>query len=119
MANPVGSSHPRRVDVAYQAVAATVCTAPQGDRLGGREDSNLQLFGAAVTEEQAKRSEVVRALRCAFNGALTPMVQFLLEHKDLSREELSQLRDLIDAARRSQGEAPGKAGRAARPPRRE
>ena len=80
---------------------------------------NLQLFAAAVTQEQAKRSEIVRALRCAFNGALTPMVQFLLEHEELSREELSQLRDLIDAARSSRESTPGEAGRAARPPPRE
>jgi predicted transcriptional regulator len=35
-------------------------------------------------------------LKRAFDGALTPMMQFLIEHEGLSQEEASQLRKLVN-----------------------
>src|SRR5256885_1748610 len=52
---------------------------------------NLTLYRSVVTREQAQRGELLYALKNAFNGALTPMVQCLLETNDLSAEELAQL----------------------------
>ena len=48
----------------------------------------LTLYRSAVTREQAQRSELLYALKHAFNGALTPMVQCLLDTGDLSAKEL-------------------------------
>jgi predicted transcriptional regulator len=59
---------------------------------------NLQLFSSCISEVQAKRGEFRRMLQRAFNGALTPMMQFLIEHEGLSPEEASQLRKLADKA---------------------
>jgi BlaI family penicillinase repressor len=56
---------------------------------------NLQLFSSCVSEIEAKRGEFRRMLQRAFDGALTPMMQFLIEHEGLSKEEASQLRELI------------------------
>jgi len=44
----------------------------------------------------AKRGELRKLLRRAFDGALTPMVQFLIEHEGLSKEEASGLRRLVN-----------------------
>jgi predicted transcriptional regulator len=62
---------------------------------------NLTLYRSAVTREQAQRGELLYALKHAFNGALTPMVQCLLETKDLSAEELAELEAVIKARKRS------------------
>ncbi len=62
---------------------------------------NLTLFRSAVTREQAQRGELFYALKHAFNGALTPMVQCLLETGDLSAEELAKLESLIKARKKS------------------
>jgi predicted transcriptional regulator len=35
-------------------------------------------------------------LKRAFDGALTPMMQFLIEHGGLSKEEAAQLRKLVN-----------------------
>jgi predicted transcriptional regulator len=59
------------------------------------------LFRSAVTREQAQRGELLYALKHAFNGALTPMLQCLLDTGDLSARELSQLEELIKAKKRS------------------
>jgi len=58
------------------------------------------LFRSAVTREQAQRGELLYTLKHAFNGALTPMLQCLLDTGDLSARELSQLEELIKAKKR-------------------
>jgi predicted transcriptional regulator len=40
-------------------------------------------------------------LKRAFDGALTPMMQFLIEHEGLSKEEALQLRKLVNRAKKS------------------
>ena len=62
---------------------------------------NLTLYRSVVTREQAQRGELLYALKHAFNGALTPMVQCLIESRDLSAEELNQLESLIKARKKS------------------
>jgi len=62
-----------------------------------RKNPHLSLFRSAVTPAQARRGELAYALKHAFDGALTPMVQCLLETNDLTREELAGLESLIKA----------------------
>lgn len=62
---------------------------------------NLTMFRSAVTRRQAQRSELLYALRNAFNGALTPMVQCLLDSKDISAIELAELEKLIREKRKN------------------
>jgi BlaI family penicillinase repressor len=61
---------------------------------------NLTLYRSAITPQQAQRGELLYALKHAFNGALTPMVQCLLDSNDLSTEELARLESLIKAKKR-------------------
>ena len=64
---------------------------------------NLTLYRTAVTREQAQRGELLYALKHAFNGALTPMVQCLLDTNDVSREDLDKIKQLIAAHEKSRG----------------
>jgi BlaI family penicillinase repressor len=56
---------------------------------------NLTMYRSAVTREQAQRGELLYALKNAFNGALTPMMQCLLETGELTAKELAGLEALI------------------------
>ncbi len=56
---------------------------------------NLTLYRAAISSEQAQKGEVLYALKNAFNGALTPMVQCALDSRNLSESELAELEKLI------------------------
>ena len=56
---------------------------------------NITLYRSAVTKAQAQRGELLYALKHAFNGALTPMVQCLLDTGDVSRDELDKIKQLI------------------------
>ena len=64
---------------------------------------NLILYRSAVTAAQAQASEVMGAVKRAFNGALTPMMQFLIDSDNLSAEQLGKLETLIKAKRRRGG----------------
>ena len=64
----------------------------------------LYLYSADITLDQARRGEMAQAIKRAFDGALTPMMQFLLDSNDLSQEQLEDLEVLIKAKRRTADE---------------
>jgi BlaI family penicillinase repressor len=56
---------------------------------------NLYLYTSAITQFQARRGEIMRTVTRAFDGTLTPMMQFLIENDELSEQEYEQLEDLL------------------------
>jgi predicted transcriptional regulator len=62
---------------------------------------NATLYRAALKREEAQRGEVLYALKQAFNGALTPMVQCLIETGKVSASDLDELEELIKAKKRA------------------
>ena len=68
--------------------------------LAAEKVRNLTVYRSAVTREQAQRGELFYALKHAFNGALTPMVQCLLDTGNLSADELTELESLIKAKKK-------------------
>jgi BlaI family penicillinase repressor len=73
--------------------------------LKGAKSGKLTLYRTAVTREQAQRGELLYALKHAFNGALTPLVQCLLDTNEVSREELDQIKQLIAAHEKTGGKS--------------
>ena len=69
--------------------------------LKAKKEGKLTIYHSAVTREQAQRDELFYALKHAFNGALTPMVQCLLDNHDLNAEELAKIEALIKARKKS------------------
>ena len=63
--------------------------------LKARKEGKATIYNSAVTRRQAQRSELLYALKHAFNGALAPMVQCLLESKELDAHELAKIEELI------------------------
>ncbi|MHC4256055.1 MAG: BlaI/MecI/CopY family transcriptional regulator [Planctomycetota bacterium] len=61
---------------------------------------NLILYSSVITKGQAQSSEVFRTIRRAFDGALTPMMQFMLEENHLSEKQLGELERMIKNRRR-------------------
>ena len=61
---------------------------------------NLILYRSAITRPQAQKGEILGTIRRAFNGALTPMMQFLIEGDDFTAEQLSELGALIKKEKR-------------------
>ena len=65
---------------------------------------NLILYRSAITRVQAQKGEIMRAVKRAFDGALTPMMQFMLDEHNLSQKQLAELESLI-RKRRKKGTA--------------
>ena len=87
-------------DWAYSTVKTTMDRMFEKGLLKVSAIRNLQLFSPGISEVEAKRREVFRTVKRAFDGALTPTIQFLLEQEEFSDEELKELRRLVDRQRR-------------------
>ena len=61
---------------------------------------NLILYRSAITRAEAQNGEAMRTIKRAFDGAMTPMMQFLLDNKKLSADQLDELEALIKRARK-------------------
>jgi len=85
---------------AYSTVKTTMDRMVKKNFLKTKSIRNLQLFSSNTTEEEAKRNEIFKTIKRAFNGALTPMMQFLLQNENFSDEELIELRKLVKNATR-------------------
>jgi BlaI family penicillinase repressor len=70
------------------------------DLLSAEKIGKMTVYRSAVTRQQAQRGELLYALKHAFGGGLTPMVQSLLESGDLDAEELGKLEKLIREKRK-------------------
>jgi len=72
---------------------------------------NLILYRSAINKKEAQISEITRAVKRAFNGAFTPMMQFLLDSNSLSESELSQLEATIKKKRQKSKSKQAKASK--------
>ena len=92
----------RSKDWAYSTVKTTMDRMANKGYLKIEKIRNLQLFSSCVSEVEAKRGEFRKMLKRAFDGALTPMMQFLIENEGLSGDESKQLREFVNKARKNE-----------------
>jgi predicted transcriptional regulator len=85
---------------AYSTVKTTMDRMVAKGLLATKAIRNLQLFSSAISRDEARRLEVRKLLKRAFDGALTPMIQFLVEKESLSSAEIKELRELLSAPKR-------------------
>ena len=91
----------KQTEWTYSTVRTLMDRMVAKDLLTAEKVRNATVYKSAVTRVQAQRGELLYALKNAFNGALTPMVQCLLENNELSAEELAELESLIKAKKRT------------------
>ena len=85
---------------AYSTIKTTMDRMVRKRFLEVKRIRNLQLFTSCISEVDAKRGEFYRMLKRAFDGALTPMMQFLIEHESLSKGEIAKLRRIVSEGKR-------------------
>ncbi len=91
----------KRTEWTYSTVRTLMDRMVAKGLLTAEKVRNLTQYKSAITRAQAQRGELLYALKHAFNGALTPMVQCLLETNDLSADELAKLESVIKAKKRT------------------
>ena len=80
---------------AYSTVKTTMDRMAKKGLLDIERLRNLQLFSSCVSRRDAQKGEFRKMLERAFNGALSPMMQFLFESKELDKQDIAELRKLI------------------------
>ena len=91
----------KRTEWTYSTVRTLMDRMAAKGLLKAEKIRNQTIYRSAVNREQAQRGELLYALKHAFNGALTPMVQCLLETNKLSAAELAELESLLKTKRKS------------------
>jgi len=59
-------------------------------------DGNRYLYRAKVTREACRRSETRSFLSRVFDGAVAPALVHFLEHAELSKDEIKELKDILE-----------------------
>ena len=80
---------------AYSTVKTMMDRMVKKGLLSAKKICNLYIYSSAITRPQAQNTEIVRTLKRAFNGAMTPMMQFMIDNDDLSSDEYDQLEKMI------------------------
>jgi len=83
---------------AYSTIKTTMDRMVSKGLLEIKKIRNLQLFSSTINATQARKGEFHKMLSRAFDGALGPMMQYLVEHEKLSDDDLQQLRQLVGKA---------------------
>ncbi len=60
---------------------------------------NLILYRSTITRAEAQSAEIERTARRAFDGALAPVMQFLVGNGNLTEKELDELQAMIQEQR--------------------
>ncbi len=83
----------------YSAVRALLATLEEKGLVQHGKDSRRYVYTATVPEQRAKRTALKQLLATFFEGKPEKLVASLLDPKDqhLSREEISEIRRLIDS----------------------
>ena len=81
---------------AYSTVKTTMDRMVKKGILKLKRVRNLQLFEARLSRAEVATGELRRLLDRAFDGAVAPMVNHLVENEDLSAEDLAALRQMIE-----------------------
>ncbi|MGD0551090.1 MAG: BlaI/MecI/CopY family transcriptional regulator [Sedimentisphaerales bacterium] len=80
---------------AYSTVKTTMDRMVDKGLLKINKVRNLQLFSSQINRTQAAKGEFSKMLSRAFDGALAPMVQFLVENENISEEHVKELRGIV------------------------
>ena len=83
----------------YSTVKTMMDRMVEKDLLQTERIRNLYLYRSCITLSQAKKGEVMQAVKRAFDGALTPMMQFMLDSNNFTEEQLKELERLIKKKR--------------------
>ena len=81
---------------AYSTVKTTMDRMVKKGQLKLSKIRNLQLFSSNISRVEARRGEFRVMLKRAFDGAMTPMMQFLIDHKEFDSKDIEQLRELVE-----------------------
>lgn len=90
---------PKDINWAYTTVKTMLTRLAEKRVVKESKNGNVAFYEPILSRKKARRSALKSLVNQAFDGALTPMMQFLLDNDHLSKEQLSELESLIKKKR--------------------
>jgi BlaI family transcriptional regulator, penicillinase repressor len=87
----------------YTTVRTTMDRMAAKGLLATEKIRHMTLYRSAITREQAQQGDLLYTLKHAFDNALTPMLQCMLQSRQLSDAELAELESLLRQTRKQTG----------------
>ena len=91
----VQESLKKRTGWAYSTVKTMMDRMATKGLLETERIRKMILFRPGIKRIQAQRAELTRTVKRAFQGAFSPMVEFLLDDNTFSAEEIERLKELL------------------------
>ena len=91
---------PKDVNWAYTTVKTMLTRLAEKKVVKESKNGNVAFYESVLSRQKARRSALKSLVNQAFDGAFTPMMQFLVDNNHLSKEQLSELESLIKKKRR-------------------
>jgi BlaI family transcriptional regulator, penicillinase repressor len=89
----------------YSAVRALLTILEEKGHLNHRRDGTHYVYVPTLSAEKAKKSALSHLLKTFFGGSAPQVVATLLSTNNLSKEELDELEQLIEQARKEEDES--------------
>lgn len=89
----------------YSAVRALLAILEEKGHVSHRRDGARFIYIPTLSAEKAKKSALSHLLKTFFGGSAPQVVATLLSTNDLSKDELDELAQLIEQARKDEDEA--------------
>lgn len=83
-------------DIAHTSVITTLNTMVKKQLLTRQKEGKAFLFAPCVTREQVSRTVLGDMVNRVFDGSAKAVLLGIFEHNDIDRNELKELRKLID-----------------------
>lgn len=93
----------RRKPLAYTTVLSTLQKLERAGWLSHEADGRMHVYYPARSREEVHASSLRRFTQGVFGGDALALFQHLIDDADLTREELSELRKMIDRRRKEVG----------------
>jgi predicted transcriptional regulator len=87
--------------LAYTTVATMLRKMEARGLVSHKAEGRTFVYQAKVEEDEVSRGMADHLLECLFEGSLSDMVSHLLQSREVSREELSKLEQLIAERKRN------------------
>jgi BlaI family transcriptional regulator, penicillinase repressor len=87
---------PAEVDWAYTTVKTMLTRLEAKHAVSERKDKNISVYEAIVTPQTARGSAWSNFVNQAFDGAMEPLLHFLVRERKLTKKQRRQLAQLLE-----------------------
>jgi BlaI family penicillinase repressor len=95
---------PRGVNWAYTTIKTMLSRLVEKKAVSEQKKGNTSLYKPLVSQKRARRSAFKSMLDQAFEGAMGPLMHFLIEEEQLSEKQRQQMFQILQKKAKSEGE---------------